>query len=149
MLTSNDITMIVLLIMLSVIFSGFILAIGKVAHKKFMCPKSDKVSKEYKKQTFDILMQRDDNIFPPGISEKTALDILQVWLLGEDWYVVDPLNGQQVNTEIVYQILYKYSDAFRKEYNLRKKINSLKPYELNPNWKGPIYETAKVEDENE
>ena len=48
MLTSNDITMIVLLIMLSVIFSGFILAIGKVAHKKFMCPKSFMVSKDYK-----------------------------------------------------------------------------------------------------
>ena len=149
MLISNDLIMIVLLTMLSVIFSGFILAIGKVAHKKFMCPKSFMVSKEYKKQTFDILRHKDDNIFPPGISEKTALDILQVWLLGEGWYVVDPLSPKQVNTEIVYEILYKYSDEFRKELKFRKKINSLKPYELNPNWIGPIYETTKVEDKNE
>ena len=149
MLILNGLIMIVLLVVLSVVFSGFILAIGKVAHKRFMCPKSFMVSKGYKEQTFDILMQRDDNIFPPGISEKTALDILQVWLLGEDWYVVDPLNGQQVNNEIVYQILYKYSDEFKKECELRKKINSLKPYEINPNWKGPIYETVKAEDKNE
>ena len=141
--------MIALLVMLSVVFSGFILAIGKFAHKSFMCPKSFMVSKEYKEQTFDILRHKDDNIFPPGISEKTALDILQVWLLGEDWYVVDPLSPKQVNTEIVYQILYKYSDEFKKECELRRKINSLKPYEFNPNWKGSIYETAKVEDENE
>ena len=131
MLVTTDILVIFLMIM----FSVFILAIGKIAFSKFVFSDKKTISKEFKDVTFDYLIQKDDNIFPPPISEKTALDILQCWLLGEDWYVPSPISSSQVNTEIVCQILYKYSDEFKKEFDLRRKFNELHPCERCLSWK--------------
>lgn len=64
--------------------------------------------------------QEKDNIFPPPLEPQRAIDFLCDYLLGEDWYVVDPLGTKQVNTEIVDSILYKYSKRYRKEV---KKFN--------------------------
>lgn len=67
-----------------------------------------------------------DNMFPPCLDAQTALNFLTDYLLGEDWYVVDPLCQQQINTEIVSNILSKYSKKYRKEkrkyYKDRKTI---------------------------
>ena len=43
-------------------------------------------------------------------------EALQDYLLGEEWYVVSPLSHEQVNTELVHDILYKFSKKYRKEY---------------------------------
>jgi hypothetical protein len=40
---------------------------------------------------------------------------LKNYLLGEDWYVNYSGSTKQINTEIVYDILKKYSKKFRKE----------------------------------
>jgi hypothetical protein len=43
-------------------------------------------------------------------------------LLGQDWYFSDPISAEQINTEIVFEILKKYSKEFKKELKqLRKK----------------------------
>lgn len=62
-----------------------------------------------------------DNIFPPALDAQLAVDFLQKYLLGEDWYTVNPISTAQINTEIVYEILRKYSKRFRKELRKRKK----------------------------
>jgi hypothetical protein len=62
-----------------------------------------------------------DNMFPPALDAQTGLNFLQQYLLGENWYTVDPLPTAQVNVEVVHEILYKYSKKYRKEYKQRLK----------------------------
>ena len=56
-----------------------------------------------------------NNMFPPSIDPQTALDFLQEYLLGEDYYIVNPMPNIQANCEVVHDILYKYSKQYRKE----------------------------------
>lgn len=50
------------------------------------------------------------NISTPPMKAQEALNILNRHLLGEDWYIVDPLNQEQANTCIVMDIIRKYPD---------------------------------------
>ena len=59
--------------------------------------------------------QESYGVFSPPMDAQTAVDFLQMYLLGEDWYTIN-LNDKQVNTEIVHEILYKYSKKYRKEW---------------------------------
>lgn len=43
-----------------------------------------------------------------SITDQKAINEICDHLLGEDWYVVDPLTTEQVNTIIVYEIEMKY-----------------------------------------
>jgi hypothetical protein len=54
-------------------------------------------------------------VFSPPMDAQTAVNFLQRYLLGEDWYTIN-LNAEQANTEIVHEILYKYSKKYRKEW---------------------------------
>ena len=56
-----------------------------------------------------------NNMFPPSLDPQTALDFLQEYLLGEDYYIVNPMPNIQANCEVVHYILYKYSKQYRKE----------------------------------
>jgi len=56
-----------------------------------------------------------DNVYPPAMDSQFALNILIDYILGEDWYVVDPLSNNQINTVAVDCILYKCSKKYRKE----------------------------------
>lgn len=56
-----------------------------------------------------------DNIFGVGISDAEFRRFIIHYLLGEDWYVVDPLGQTQVNEIALYEILKKYSKRYRKE----------------------------------
>lgn len=60
---------------------------------------------------------KDCGLMQPPMKDTTALDFLKDYLLGEDWYIVNPVNHEQGNTQLVHEILYKYSKAYRKEYN--------------------------------
>lgn len=55
-----------------------------------------------------------------------VVNVLCDLFLGENWYVVDPLSTEQVNTLILDNILYKYSHIYRKEakkYKKERKLN--------------------------
>ena len=54
-------------------------------------------------------------VFAPPMDAQTAVDFLQMYLLGDNWYSVQT-NTKQVNTEIVHEILLKYSKEYRKEW---------------------------------
>lgn len=56
-----------------------------------------------------------DNIFDPAMRDSIAIQFLKDYLLGEDWYITDPVGPEQANTQIVYEILCKYSKKFKKE----------------------------------
>ena len=55
------------------------------------------------------------------IGGEKALSFLTDYLLGENWYVVDPISPKQVNTNRVHEILWKYSKKYRKEYKQYRK----------------------------
>ena len=50
----------------------------------------------------------DGNMYPYETDAQEGLNLLVDGLLGEDWYIADPLPNGQVNTYIVYEILKKY-----------------------------------------
>ena len=56
-----------------------------------------------------------DNIYCVGITDREFVDFIITYLLGEDWYVADPLGHDQINQVALEEILDKYSKDFRKE----------------------------------
>ena len=75
-------------------------------------------------QTFTDWLENDSidcGIMSPPMEAEKALSFLTDYLLGENWYVVDPISPKQVNTNIVHEILWKYSKKYRKEYKQYRK----------------------------
>ena len=58
----------------------------------------------------------DCGIMPPPLEAQKAVNILKDYLLGENWYIADPVSTEQCNAQIVHEILMKYSREYRKEY---------------------------------
>lgn len=58
---------------------------------------------------------KDCGILQPPLDAQKALYFLKDYLLGENWYVVNPVNTEQCNTQIVWEILQKYSSEFNNE----------------------------------
>lgn len=56
-----------------------------------------------------------DNIYCVGITDREFVVFIIKYLLGEDWYVADPLGHDQINQVALEEILDKYSKDFRKE----------------------------------
>lgn len=56
----------------------------------------------------------DDNIIPKT-SAQDALHELCNYLLGKDWYIVDPVSQGQANTIIVQEIKKKYKKRYRRK----------------------------------
>ena len=57
----------------------------------------------------------DCGIFNSPMDAQVALNELSRYLLGENWYVVDPITQEQVNAQIVYEIEKKYKDVNRRK----------------------------------
>ena len=60
-----------------------------------------------------------ENIFGVGISDSEFRVFIIDYLLGKNWYVVDPLGQDQVNEIALIEILEKYSKEYRKEIKKR------------------------------
>ena len=65
----------------------------------------------------------DCGMLPPPMDAQVAMHELTRHLLGDDFYIVNPVNSEQANTEIVYEIESIYK-------NKRKP----KKYRLNISW---------------
>ena len=61
-----------------------------------------------------------DNIFGVGITDAEFRKFAIDYLLGEDWFIVDPLGQTQVNEIALEQILTKYSRRYKKETRGRR-----------------------------
>ena len=76
---------------------------------------------EYMKNKYDNREDKD-NIFGVGITDAEFRKFAIDYLLGEDWYVTDPLGQTQVNEIALATILSKYSKRFKKEIKPLKSI---------------------------
>ena len=61
-----------------------------------------------------------DNIYGVGLSDAEFRKFIMDYLLGEDWYVADPLGQIQINEIALYEILEKHSKRYKKECRNRK-----------------------------
>ena len=61
-----------------------------------------------------------DNMFGVGVSDAEFRQFIIDYLLGKDWYVVDPLGQTQINEIALYKILEKHSKQYKKECKGRK-----------------------------
>lgn len=59
---------------------------------------------------------KDCGLMQPPLPAQDAIGFLVYYLLGENWYVVNPVNTEQCNTQTIHEILMKYSSQYRKEY---------------------------------
>ena len=80
---------------------------------------------EYMKEKY---ANREDknNIFGVGITDAEFRKFAIDYLLGEDWFVVDPLGQTQINEIALDEILSKYSKRFKKEI---KSLRSIRRWE--------------------
>lgn len=67
-----------------------------------------------------------NNLFPPELEHIKAINMLVDYLLGEDWYFVNPVNAKQGNVYILHAILMKYSRKYRREVKKYRKRTSSK-----------------------
>lgn len=62
-----------------------------------------------------------ENLYCTGITDREFVNFIIDYLLGEDWYTVDPLSHNQINQVALEEILENYSKRFRKELLAYKK----------------------------
>lgn len=72
--------------------------------KKGKHTKRKETNQEIYKRILKLTNIENDPDVVPYMKAQTAVDELCRYFLGEDWYVVDPLNTEQVNVDIVYEI---------------------------------------------
>lgn len=78
---------------------------------------------EMRNRVLGLAKPIDCGILPPPMDAQVAMNELTKHLLGDDFYIVNPVNAEQANTEIVYKIERMYK-------NQRKP----KKYRLNISW---------------
>lgn len=69
---------------------------------------------EYMKEKYENREDKD-NMFGVGITDAEFRKFAIDYLLGEDWYIVDPLGQTQINEVALEEILTKYSRRYKKE----------------------------------
>ena len=72
----------------------------------------------------ELKSDKDYGLMPYPIDAQEGLNILIDHFLGKDWYVVNPISTEQVNTEAIYEILKRNPKLSASEYvrNLYAKI---------------------------
>lgn len=76
---------------------------------------------ENKMKFIEILKDDSYGIYPAPTDAQLAIGVLCDYLLGEDWYIVDPIGVKQANTEIVDAILRAYSPKYNWDVYKEKK----------------------------
>lgn len=59
-----------------------------------------------------------DNLCDPPTEPREGIHVLIDEMLGKDWYVTMPENGDQVTTAAIYDILLRYVDKPKKKANI-------------------------------
>lgn len=77
--------------------------------------KRTETNAEIGERIWGLTDKKDYGIFPPPMEAQVALNELCEFFLGEDWYSVNPICQEQINTEIVYKIECRYKKLNKKE----------------------------------
>lgn len=64
-----------------------------------------------------------DNIYAVGITDEEFKHFLIKYLLGDNYYISDPVGPEQANQIILEEILSLYSKDFKKELKKNRKEN--------------------------
>ena len=64
----------------------------------------------------------EENIFPPPITDREFVEIIRNHLLGDNWYIVNPISHEQINAEAIWEILSRYPHGEQEKEKRRKKI---------------------------
>lgn len=75
---------------------------------------------EFLKEKYDNREDKD-NMYGVGISDAEFRAFMIDYILGEDWYVVDPISQTQINEIALHKILEKCSKRYRKELKAYRK----------------------------
>ena len=65
---------------------------------------------DYQNKLYDDFMDKKTeprNLMPDETNAQEALDLLKDYILGSDYYIVDPVNQKQANTIIVLDIIHR------------------------------------------
>ena len=76
--------------------------------------KRKETDNELKNRILDLTNGKDYGLCSPPMKAQTAVNELCRYFLGEDWYCAMPMNCEQVNTNIVYEIESRYKGYKRK-----------------------------------
>ena len=68
-----------------------------------------------KMRWFETLKDDSCGILYAPVDPQVALDVLREYILGENWYSMNPVSQAQINTEVVHEILNKVSKQYRKD----------------------------------
>ena len=79
---------------------------------------------ENKEKLFKIFENSDYGLMPAPMSAQFTINALCDYLLGDDFYITDPVSQEQANTLIIYNILKHYSKEFRTD--LKRRIKDAK-----------------------
>ena len=83
----------------------------------------DKTLTEFLNERYDNREDKD-NMYGVGISDAEFRAFIIDYILGEDWYVVDPIGQTQINEIALHEILEKCSKRYRKERKVYHKAES-------------------------
>lgn len=70
--------------------------------------KKKETNKEIAKRLLRLTDGKDYGIFAPPMKAQIAVNELCRYFLGKDWYSLNPISTEQINTEIVYEIERKF-----------------------------------------
>ncbi len=59
--------------------------------------------------------RQEDNIFCPSMKAEEFVEFIKDYLLNENWYTVNSVSTEQVYTEILIDVLDRYSKKYKKE----------------------------------
>lgn len=66
--------------------------------------KKKETNQQIADRVFNLAKPIDCGIFPPPMDAQVAVNELCRYILGDDWYSVNPLCAEQINSEIIYEI---------------------------------------------
>lgn len=66
---------------------------------------------EMRERILSLCKDGDYGLCSPPMDAQVAINELSRYLLGDNWYIVMPVNGEQANAEIVYAIECKFKNS--------------------------------------
>lgn len=76
--------------------------------------KKKETNQEIANRLLKLTSGEDCGIFAPPMNAQVAINELCRYFLGDDWYSINPLCNEQINTEIVYEIECKFKNIRHK-----------------------------------
>lgn len=81
--------------------------------KNFINKLKKEKDEEIRERVLSLTKEGNYGMISPPMDAQVALNEICKHLLGEDWHVTTPMNTEQINTNIVYEIERKYKKVIK------------------------------------